>query len=317
MSARHLTQPAIFLLTSLTLTMLAMGGMAYSEDQPAPPAAPAPAAGQAPAGQEGSQRAGAEAAADFYYDRGMKALEQSRLDDAIHDLTIAVDWQPGNPKYRKALEQAQGLAGVRRDTRSMHIDSTADELATKQQQLWIEAEAKIEEGNNAFERGDYVEAERNFTFAQTRLESLPYADPRKEPEERRVASLTAQAKERREKKELQEAADRNQVALDRQVELRNVSLQIENERIDAMLHRAEKARERRDYDEAILLCEQVLKINRAEDRAHSLLIKCRRERHVYLRQMTADRWDEEHKLLSESIRSARAASSVSTAPPSP
>ena len=304
MSARHLTQPAIFLLTSLTLTMLAMGGMAYSEDQPAPPAAPAPAAGQAPAGQEGSQRAGAEAAADFYYDRGMKALEQSRLDDAIHDLTIAVDWQPGNPKYRKALEQAQGLAGVRRDTRSMHIDSTADELATKQQQLWIEAEAKIEEGNNAFERGDYVEAERNFTFAQTRLESLPYADPRKEPEERRVASLTAQAKERREKKELQEAADRNQVALDRQVELRNVSLQIENERIDAMLHRAEKARERRDYDEAILLCEQVLKINRAEDRAHSLLIKCRRERHVYLRQMTADRWDEEHKLLSESIRTA-------------
>ena len=34
------------------------------------------------------------------------------------------------------------------------------------------------------------------------------------------------------------------------------------------------------------------------------LVTARRERHGYLRQITADRWDEEHKLLSEQIRSA-------------
>jgi type II secretory pathway component GspD/PulD (secretin) len=71
-----------------------------------------------------------------------------------------------------------------------------------------------------------------------------------------------------------------------------------------MLRRALRARERRDYDEAILICEQVIKINRAEEHAADLLTRCRRERHVYVRQMTADRWDEEHKLLSESIRSS-------------
>ena len=53
-----------------------------------------------------------------------------------------------------------------------------------------------------------------------------------------------------------------------------------------------------------LLCGQILKINRAEERAANLLAKCRRERHAYLRQVTADRWDEEHKLLTEQIRSA-------------
>jgi type II secretory pathway component GspD/PulD (secretin) len=303
-SARHLTHPAPARLTSLTVTMLAICGLAWGEDKPATPADQALKEYADQSGAGGTARAGAEAAADFYYDRGMKALEASRLDDAIHDLTIAVDWQPQNAKYRKALEQAQALAGTRRDARSLHIDQTADQMFAKQQQLWVEAQAKIEEGQKAFEAGDYVEAERSFTLAQTRLESLPFADQRKEPEQRRVESLIAQAKERREKKELQEAAERNQSALDRQRELRDAGLQIERDRIDAMLRRAQKARERRDYDDAILLCDQVLKLNRAEERAHSLQIKCQRERHVYLRQMTADRWDEEHKLLSESIRTA-------------
>ena len=71
-----------------------------------------------------------------------------------------------------------------------------------------------------------------------------------------------------------------------------------------MLSRALKARDRRDYDECILLCEQIMNVNRADPRAHELLVAARRERHVYLRQITADKWDEEHRLLSESIRSA-------------
>ena len=82
---------------------------------------------------------------------------------------------------------------------------------------------------------------------------------------------------------------------------------IEEEQINQMLSRALKARDRRDYDECILLCEQVMRVNRADLRAHELLVAARRERHVYLRQITADKWDEEHRLLSEDIRSSHAA----------
>ncbi|NRA38566.1 MAG: hypothetical protein HRU15_10530, partial [Planctomycetes bacterium] len=58
---------------------------------------------------------------------------------------------------------------------------------------------------------------------------------------------------------------------------------------------------RRNYDEAILYCESILKINPSEARAHDLLVRARRERHIYLRQVTADLWDEEHLRLHEKI----------------
>jgi general secretion pathway protein D len=294
------TLPTWRRLSSFTVAMLAACSLAHAENASR---TPAERALDEYASQPAAQRQGAEAAAEYYYDRGMKAMEAARLDDAIQALTIAVDWQPDKPKYRKALEQAQALAGTSRDARSVHINRTADEMYAKQQQLWVEALKRIEDGKKEFEAGDFVEAERNFNFALTRLESLPFNDDRKAPTQREVEKLIAVAKERREQKEIKEAAARNLQALERQRELRDIGLKIERDRIDAMLKRAQKARERRDFDEAILLCEQVLKINRAEGKAHSLLITCRRERHVYLRQMTADRWDEEHKLLSEKIRS--------------
>jgi general secretion pathway protein D len=305
-SSRHLAHSTR--ITALTATMLALVGGAWAEDKPAPAAdKPTSTADQALkeySESGGAQRQGAAAAANYYYDRGQKAMSEGRMDDAIRDLTIAVDWQPQDPKYRAALDQAQAIAGVSRDSRTVQINRTADELSVKQQQLRVEASAKKDEGKKALEAGDYAEAERDFSLALTRLESLPFADPSREAEQREVESLIGVARERREKQELKDAASRNQQARDRQQELRDIGLKIERDRIDAMLKRAQKARERRDYDEAILLCEQILKINRAEDRAHGLLIKCRRERHVYLRQITADRWDEEHKLLSESIRTA-------------
>jgi type II secretory pathway component GspD/PulD (secretin) len=287
---------------ALTATMLALSGIAWSEDRK-----PSTAADQALkeyADTGGAERQGAAAAASYYYDLGKKAMEEGRMDDAIRNLTIAVDWQPHEQNYRKALDQAQAIAGVSRDPRTVQINRTADELNVKQQQLKVEATAKKDDGKRALEAGDYAEAERNLSLALTRLESLPYADPSHEAEQREVEKLMSIARQRRQEQELKDAAARNNQALDRQKALRDIGLQIERDQIDAMLKRAQKARERRDYDDAILLCEQVLKINRAEDRAHSLLIKCRRERHVYMRQITADRWDEEHKLLSESIRSS-------------
>ncbi len=299
MSSRHLAHTTR--ITALTATMMALAGMAWTEDKPA---APADQALKEYADSGGAERQGAAAAANYYYDRGMKAMSEGRMDDAIRDLTIAVDWQPHDAKYRTALDQAQAIAGVSRDPRTVQINRTADELHVKQQQLRVEASAKKDEGKKALEAGDNAEAERAFSLALTRLESLPFADPSREAEEREVEKLIGIARERREKQELKDAASRNDQARDRQQELRDIGLKIERDRIDAMLKRAQKARERRDFDDAILLCEQILKINRAEDRAHGLLVKCRRERHVYLRQITADRWDEEHKLLSESIRTA-------------
>ncbi len=304
MSTRHIAHTTR--ITALTATMLVISGVAWSEDKkPAPqPMTAAEQALQEYANTDGAERQGAAAAANYYYDLGMKAMAEGRMDDAIRNLTIAVDWQPQEQKYRKALDQAQAIAGVSRDSRTVQINRTADELNVKQQQLRVEATAKKDDGKKALDAGDFAEAERQFSLALTRLESLPYADPSREAEQREVEELIKISRERRQAQELKDAATRNNQALDRQRELRDIGLKIERDRIDAMLKRAQKARERRDYDDAILLCEQVLKLNRAEDRAHSLLIKCRRERHVYLRQITADRWDEEHKLLSESIRTS-------------
>jgi general secretion pathway protein D len=264
----------------------------------------APSGGGDDTSAAADHRTKASQEAEGLYVQAMRAKDEGRLDDAVKLLDQATRLEPGEQKYRKASDDVRAMAGVNRDSRSVTIDRVADEFAVKQQQLWVEAQAKIEEGQRQMEAGEYDEAERSFQMAQTRLETLPYADERKEPELRRVGSLRSEAQNRREHAEQESAAERNRQAVDRQRELRDMSLRIERDRIDAMLARAERARQRRDFDEAILLCEQVLKINRAEGRAASLLSKCRRERHVYLRQMTADRWDEEHKLLSEQIRTA-------------
>ena len=285
---------------NLTLSMLALCGMSAgfaAETVPAP--APTPVADQ-DQGDSARRQALAEAA----YVEGMKARDQARLDDAVNALKKAVDYAPANESYRAALKQTESMAGLTRESRSTAIDHLADELSVRQQELKAEALARLDDGSKAMEAGDYADAERLLQQAAVRLETLPFADAAREPEMRRAATLLTENRARREKAEREQSSRRNQSALEEQQQLRDLSLKIERDRIDAMLKRAQRARERRDYDEAVLLCEQVLKINRAEDRAASLLAKCRRERHAYLRQVTADRWDEEHKLLTEQIRSA-------------
>jgi general secretion pathway protein D len=286
--------------------MLALCGLplatGFAADE-APAPAPAPVA-ETPAAAETVDSTTRLALAEAAYVEGMKARDEARLDDAVAALKRAVDFAPSNETYRKALRQVEAMAGLTRESRSTTIDRLTDELAVRQQELKTEAISRLEDGVKAMEAGDYNEAERLFQQAAVRLETLPYADPAREPEMRRAATLLVENRARRDKQERQEGTRRNQDALDQQQQLRDLSLKIERDRIDAMLKRAERARERRDYDEAILLCEKILKLNRAEDRAGSLLAKCRRERHAYMRQVTADRWDEEHKLLNEQIRSA-------------
>lgn len=288
----------------LSAALLALCGLAAAAEPTNPPATEAQKALEQYAKDADVHRQGREVAGAYHFETGTKALQDNRLDDAVKSFTSAVDYMPDNQEYRKALANAQALSGQSRDARSVYVNQLADQLSVNQQRLWAEAQEKIEVGRKALEAGDYHEAERNFSLAHTRLESLPYADERKDPEQRRVEALLTTTRERRAKAELDEASTRNNAAEVRQREIREASLRLERDRIDAMFGRALKARDRRDYDEAILLCEQILKINRAEDKAHDLLVKCRRERHVYLRQVTADRWDEEHKLLSEQIRAA-------------
>ncbi len=249
-------------------------------------------------------RQGREVAASYHAEMGRRAVQENRLDDAIRHFTTAVDYQPDSEDFRKELANAQALSGHSRDARSVYVNQLADQLSVNQQRLWAEAQSRIEEGRKHLAGGDFREAERSFQLAHIRLESLPYADERKEAEQRRVEGLLSETRTRKAKQELDEASARNAAAVDRQQQIREASLRLERDRITAMYNRALKARERRDYDEAILLCEQILKINRAEDQAHDLLVRSRRERHVYLRQVTADRWDEEHKLMSEQIRTA-------------
>ena len=271
-------------LATLTLTMVALCALQGAD-----------------AGTEAGNRTVAAQAA---YQDGLRAKSEGRLAEAVQSLQSAVRQDPTNPAYRKALDEATATAGINPDSRAVTADRYADELHVRQQQLWVEASAKTTDGERYIAAGRYLEAERELQLARTRLESLPYADARREGELRRVDGLLAESTKRRQVQETELNTARNQAALSQQEALREMGLQLERDRIDAMLARAEQARDRRDFDEAILLCEQVLRINRAEGHAASLLAKSRRERHAYLRQVTADRWDEEHKLLSEQIRAA-------------
>jgi len=289
--------------SATVLALAGIGSLAHAADAPAP-VTPASTALVDYAKEADVHRQGREVAANYHHEMGQLALQENRLDDAVRHYTTAVDYQPDNEQYRKDLANAQALSGHNRDARSVYVNQLADQLSVNQQRLWAEAQSRIEEGQKQLVSGDFREAERSFQLAHIRLESLPYADDRKEAEQRRVEGLLTETRTRKAKQELDEASARNAAAVDRQQQIREASLRLERDRISAMYDRALKARERRDYDEAILLCEQILKVNRAEDQAHDLLVKCRRERHVYLRQVTADRWDEEHKLLSEQIRTA-------------
>lgn len=286
----------------LTTTMLALCS-ALAAAEPAPPGD-----GKSPldtyANERDAHLAGPREAAAFLFARGMRAREENRLAEAVKDLTQAVDYQPTNAAYRKELATVRALAGLERDPRSLQIDRLVDEVQVRQQELWNEAQTKKEQGVKAMETGDFNLADRCFQMALVRLESLPFPDERTASAKREIETLATVARTRREAKDRDDAAARNRAAQDRSRELLNLGLQLERDRLDAMLRRALRARERRDYDEAILICEQVLKINRAEAGAAELLARCRRERHVYVRQMTADRWDEEHKLTSESIRTS-------------
>ncbi len=294
---------------TLTATMLALcAPLASGEVGPTvPPTNGDPAAAAALdqyAAERDAHLAGAGKAAEFHYVRGMRAKEENRLPDAVRDLTLAVDYAPANEEYAAQLRAVRALAGLERDPRSQQIDRIVDEVQVKDQELWNEAQAKKAEGVAAMQAGDYNLADRAFQMALVRIESLPFNDDRRATATRELDALLADARTRREAHDRQATADRNRAAADLSKELRDLGLQLERDRIDAMLRRSLRARERRDFDEAILICEQVLKLNRADARASELLARCRRERHVYIRQMTADRWDEEHKLFSETLRSS-------------
>ncbi len=294
---------------ALTATMLALAyAPAFAGEAPPVPATAGDPGAAAALDKYATERdahlAGPAQAAEYHFVRGMRAKEENRLPDAVRDLTLAVDYAPGNADYQTQLRAVRALAGLERDPRSQQIDRLVDEVQVKDQELWNESQAKKADGVAAMQAGDYNLADRCFQMALVRVESLPFSDDRKTTATTELNTLLTEAKTRRESADRDDAAARNRAASDRSRELRDIGLQLERDRIDAMLRRALRARERRDYDESILICEQVLKLNRADDRASELLAKCRRERHVYIRQMTADRWDEEHKLLSESIRTA-------------
>ncbi len=294
---------------TLTASMLALfGPLAAGEAQPPAPKTTGEASAAAALDQYAAERAahqaGAVKAAEYHYVRGMRAKEENRLPDAVREMTLAVDYTPANEEYVAQLRAVRALAGLERDPRSQQIDRLVDEVQVKDQELWNESQAKKAEGVAAMQAGDFNLADRSFQMAMVRIESLPFKDDRRAAATRELEVLLTDARTRREAHDRDDAASRNRAAADRSRELRDLGLQLERDRIDAMLRRALRARERRDFDESILICEQVLKLNRADERASELLAKCRRERHVYIRQMTADRWDEEHKLLADQIRTA-------------
>ncbi len=245
---------------------------------------------------------GNSAVAKYNYDEGIKAYAENRLSDAIRSLRIAVDADPSNDAYRKKLREVGAAAGVIADPRDVMADNIADTLSVEHQRLLIEIEKRIEEGKTHLMREEFGQAIKNFNMAMVRLQNLPIASQNREPRMREVEALIAETQKRSHAADLADAAAANEQAQSREQELREYQVQLEKNRIDAMLARAQKARARRNYDEAILYCQSVLKINPSEARAHEMLVRARRERHVYLRTITADLWDEEHLRMHEKIQ---------------
>lgn len=244
-----------------------------------------------------------QALADYHHDLGMRALSRGDLVLAVRELTLAVDYSDGtNVQYQKDLDRAAAIAGTNRDPRDIHVENIVNEKLVEEQRLWVEAQQQVETGMAHLAAERFNQAHQAFTMAMVRLESLSYADQRRDGEMRRVRQLIQDSEERRRIAERSRATADLETANARQRELREYELKLERRQIDAMLARAQKARERRDYDEAILYCEQILKMNAADERANDLLVRCRRERHAHVRQMMSVTWDEQHKLLSEEIR---------------
>ena len=211
---------------------------------------------------------GREAAARYHYDQGMAAYRANDLVQAIHHLELAADYQPANEEYRERLAEVSVVAGGKRDPRVVHIGDQHHRLNVIQQERWVEIRRNIDIGQQGISNGDFDLAESKFEVALIRLQNLPFADENRELEVRRVENLLVEVQQRRrEIDQAQQASEREQ-AQQLQYEQQRRALQIEQDRIDAMLARALKARERRDYDECILLCEQILRSNRAESRAH-------------------------------------------------
>ena len=319
MSIRNvgLKQKLAHLVPSLALLVACQSGLWAEEadggETPAPPPVvetdPTPTPAVDPdkrlddlAAQLDRLKDGKSAVAKYHYDKGIEAYAENRLTDAIEHLRIAVDADRGNAEYLKKLREVGAAANVIADPRDVIADTIADTISVEHQRLLIEIEQRIEEGNTHLMRKEYSQALKSFNMAKVRLQNLPIADLNREPKLRQVEGLIEETQKRSHEADLDNAAEANALAQDRQRELREHNIRIEMSRINAMLARAQKSRARRNYDEAILYCQQVLKINPSEARAHDLMVRARRERHVFLRQLTADLWDEEHLRLHEEIQ---------------
>ncbi len=245
---------------------------------------------------------GREAAASYYHERGLRMLEDGDAVSAVAEFQMAVDYAPENETYRASLHRAGAIAGTTAQTQDLYAADIADGSLVEQQRLWIEIEGQVSQGVAHLTGARYNQAEMAFTSARVRLNSLPYQNERSSETSRRIDELMEDLQVRKnEAQRMQARKDINDTAT-RKEDLRRKELKLEVQRVDAMLARALQARTRRDYDECILYCEQVLKINRAEPRAHALLVRARRERHIYVRQLTAVQWDEQHRVLSEDLR---------------
>ena len=204
-------------------------------------------------------RQGRQAAADHHHSLGQRMMEGGRLSQATEQLKLAVDYFPNNEAYRRSLRDAETLAGASRDSRSTYINQLSDELRVEHQRLWVEIEQHITRSRILLEEGSYNQAEQALDMASTRLQHLPYADEKRAPKMREVESLLQIVRERRAQQELSDATESNRRSSEQAQDLRAYELRLERERIDMLLRRALKARERRDFDECILVCEQILK----------------------------------------------------------
>ena len=267
---------ALGLCVAVTASCSSSGRSPESLPEPGAPEAQAPTA-QESTGDYAAQQAEflslAEQKKHFlvenHLQRAGELKERMELEQAEEELTKALQLDPDNLEAKSMLAEVGALLGRAPGETTTTIQELENKARLKKDQLEIDARQKVDKAKLALSRGDYDGALVELTLAQDQVRWSPYSG-NWEPLEQEIDALINQA---REQKKTAEQADLAAAQKQAREALRSEE-QAEQERraqvLDNLLTQAISAFEKTEYDEAISLCDRVLRLDPRNERAADL-----------------------------------------------
>ncbi len=239
-----------------------------------------------------------EKEARYHKKAGDGFYQQGRFEDAVASYRRALDLDPGFEAARERLLDTQEILGDRPAAVS-NAPNLIEEERIRREQRTIEINRALRDGEEAFNRGEVDEAER---LVQRAVDAIR-TDPDYDPDQRaRAQNLLEQIRSQMEEvaavvrdQQLQEAQRQQQHELEAEERRKH-------ERVQVLLRKALDLRRKRRYQQAVVVCEQILTIEPANriarfwlNSSNEELIKERRLRLIHDR-------DINRKLLNENMR---------------